>query len=290
MRLLLTRAPRGCEADYGWFSAGPEFRLTQPRSWQRIALSGPGATVRERSAADAPAVQSMGYYQPWAVTATRGGFVAGLALSRDGGIAGWMAEQDLLPPLAHSLMEDRLQRPLPGLSAPATLAQRRLWQQLLDWSDRCETRFQGQRGRDGGLALIQVAPQFALLRISCGRTRFQDSFIYAWIRLGLPEQTRLLTFEGYPPARTGRLSSAHSLIVGQDEIDVRSYTLLLYSRWEREIECGQLLRFELKLEGPELSEWRERDCAAAAADGEGSAGLSPLQWPLKEEAGEAEGG
>ena len=287
LRLQLTRAPRGCEDDYRVLTAGPVYRLSQPRQWQSIALTAKTTAVLERAAADATVMQQLDDHQPWATTASRGRYHAGLALSRDGGIGGWIDGRALLPALATSAMRERMERPLPGLSAPSSLSERRQWQQMLDWSSECEARFQKQRGTDGGLALIQFAPQYALLRISCGALSYQDSFIYAWIRLGVPEQTRLLQFPGFSPDRgETRVSSDHSLVFGLDEVQTSTQTLLLYSKWRSTGDCGQLLRFKLALDGPELTEWRERSCEAATDTEEQ---LSPLEWSLKaEEQGDPE--
>ena len=280
LSLQLPRAPRGCESAYRDFIEQPSFRLSQPRQWQAIRLTQLGTAVLEKADPEAAVMQTLDEVQAWAVTSARGGFRAGLALSRDGGIGGWVRQEALLPLLANRLMRERFERPLPGLSAPPTLGERQQWLDLLDWSGDCERRFQGQRGGDGGLALIQLAPQYALLRINCGRAGFQDSFIYAWIRLGIPEQTRLLSFPGFDfDQHSRRITSDHTLIRGQDEIDTAGGTLLIFTPGRSTRDCGQLLRLTFSLEGPALQEWRERSCELPTVD-DGEL-PSPLKWPLK---------
>lgn len=283
LRFEFSRAPRGCEKHYRDFVEGPSYRLSQPRSWQTIALTRPaGARIRDRANSEATLMGELDGAQAWAVTEVTRGFSAGIALKRDGGEAGWVTNDSLAPPLATAAMRDRDRRPLPGLSSPATLVEREQWRQQLDWSTECEARFRASRSQDGGMMLIQIAPQFALLRINCAALSYQDSFVYAWIRLGAPEQNRLLLFPGFPADRgENRVSSDHSLVFGLDEIDVTTQTLLLFSKWRSAGDCGQLLRFDLRIDGVKLSEWRERSCEEEPPEET----LSPLDWPLKNAVG-----
>ena len=280
LRWVLPRAPRGCEQQYQGFVDPPTYRLRQPRKWQSIALiRASGAQILDRADPEAKVMAQLAADEAWAVTEVRRGYSAGMSLKPEGGEAGWVRSRALAPSLANAAMRERDARLLPGLSAPATLAEREGWRQLLDWSSECEARFRSNRSRDGGLTLIQVAPQFALLRIDCGPMSYQESFVYAWIRLGAPEQTRLLLFPGFSADRgESRVSSDHSVVFGLDEVDPTAQTLLLFSKWRSPGDCGQLLRFDLRVTGPELTEWRERSCEEEPLEEP----LSPLEWPLKE--------
>ncbi len=193
----------------------------------------------------------------------------------------WLAAADLAPAGPDPADASFWQRPLPGLSAPATLDQRQRWHAWLDWSDACENRFSAQRQNDeGGLNLVSFGSHGALLRIACGYYAYQESFIYAWLPAGRLERSRLLVLPGFDPDHGDRtLSSDHSELIGLDEMDRNRGELRIFHKYRGAGDCGQWLLFDIGESGPELRQWRERDCEADPPESEE---LPPPElWPVR---------
>jgi hypothetical protein len=282
LRLLLARAPRGCEAIYQTLTARPEFSLSQARDWQSIRrVSADRAHFHQQ-----PDRQSRrGAYvvrdDAVALLQGRAGYVDAVYLAAGRESRGWLAEPDLAPPNFSVAAESFWQRPLPGLSAPATVAERERWRAWLDWSDECESRHAVQRqADDGGLNLISFGPRGNLLRIACGYLAYQEAFIYAWLPPGRLEDSRLLVLPGFDPDRgEERVSSDHSEMVGLDEIDRTRGELRIFSKYRGAGDCGQWLLLTVADDGLVLREWRERGCDDSLP--EGAELPPPERWPVR---------
>ena len=281
-QMQLARAPRGCEAFHESLTAAPSFELTQSQDWRQIRLiDSPRAHFHERPTAQAQRRAYLVRGDAIAISDDQDAFVLALYLTAGRSTDGWLARDALQPLTFDALGEKRWRRPLPGLSAPATVQQRLAWRDWLDWSDDCEARFQAQHAGDqsGGLNLLSFGATANLLRISCGSLAYQESFIYAWLPPGRLERSQLLTLPGYPPdLGEERLSSAHSTLYGLDEVDRQRGEITILTRYRGAGDCGQWQRYDIAADGPVLREWRERACDAPLLDDENLP--LPQEWPL----------
>lgn len=282
VRLELGRAPRGCEAIYRELTHRPQFDLSEPRSWLEIRrIATVRAQLRERPDAQSQSSATVLAGAAVAILATQGRYVDASPLPADLDTRGWLAEADLAPLDFGPAGEQLWRRPLPGLSAPATVAERARWRAWLDWSDACESRHTAQReDDDGGLHLISFGPRGSLLRIGCGYLAQHEMYIYAWLPPGRLELSRLLLLPGFDPDRgEERVSSEHSELHGLDEIDRLRGELRIYSKYRDAGDCGQWLLLVPGEDGLVLREWRERSCDEPLPAG--SEVPAPERWPLK---------